>query len=327
MSSSRSTRLGALLAGALVTTIAVTGCSSSNEAGTNAAAVGAPAAEGDWAKSEGTLVFGAVPDKAGSDANNKPLEDFLAKQTGYEVEYYPTADYTALIAAAVAGKIDVMSSGALQYVMAVNKGAEIEPVAAQLNSPDVEEPGYYSEAMVSAGSSITSLADAKGKTVCFVDPNSTSGFLFGLYQLSQAGLDVESTEVDANGNPVFDDFTAYFAGAHDKSEQAVASKQCDVGFAEDVVAEAGVQAGEVTVIGKEFVPGGPLSISSALPADVKTKVTEALQGASLEAITSSGVPLTDGFTKGYFGVEAEDAAFYSTIEDLCSSIPAAKCAK
>jgi phosphonate transport system substrate-binding protein len=321
MSRSPRTRLGALAASALIAALALSGCSSA-ASGSDAAA-----SDGTWAKSEGTLVFGATPDQAGSDSNNKPLEDYIAKETGLKVEYYPTADYTALIAAAVAGKIDLMSSGALQYVMASNKGADIEPVAAMLTSAKVTDPGYYSEAIVPKGSSITDLAGAKGKTVCFVDPNSTSGFLFGLYQLQKAGLDVDSSGTDANGNPTFADFTPYFAGAHDKSAQAVASGQCDVGFAEDSVTEPAAAAGQLTVIGKEYVPGGPLSISSTLPADVKAKLTTALQGATPDAIQAAGITLTDGFTKGYFGAKPEDASYYSGIADLCDSITAAKCAK
>jgi phosphonate transport system substrate-binding protein len=322
MFSSRSKRIGTIVAAALITGVALTGCSSPSSATS-----GSPSSKGTWAKSEGTLVFGATPDQAGSDSNNKPLEDYIAKETGYKVEYYPTADYTALIAAAVAGKVDLVTSGALQYVMADNKGAKLDAVAATLSSPAVTDPGYYSEAIVAKGSSITSLADAKGKTVCFVDPNSTSGFLFGLYQLKKAGLDVDSSGTDANGNPTFKDFKAYFAGAHDKSEQAVASKQCDVGFAEDSVVTPAVKKGDITVIGKEYVPGGPLSISTVLPADVKAKLATVLQGATVDAIKNSGVTLTSGFTDTFFGVEKEGASYYTSIHDLCNSISAAKCAK
>lgn len=319
----RTKRLGVLAATALVAAVALTGCSASGSAATGGSSESA--GSGTWAKSQGTIVFGATPDQAGSDSNNKPLEDYIAKETGYTVEYYPTADYTALIAAAVSGKIDVMTSGALQYVMATNKGAKLEPVAATLSSPDVDDPGYYSEAIVPKGSSITKLADAKGKKVCFVDPNSTSGFLFGLYQLQKAGLDVDSSKTDASGNPQFTDFTAYFAGAHDKSEQAVASGQCDVGFAEDSVVEPAAKAGDVTVLGKQYVPGGPLSISTKLPTDVQAKLKTVLSGASLDAIEKSGVSMTDGFKEGYFGAQAEDQDYYKSITDLCKTISAAKC--
>lgn len=196
------TLLSVAVAGAL-SAAALTGCSSTDSASSG------------WAKAPPeTLVFAAVPpDKAGSDANWKPMQNYLAKTTGYEVEYYPTSDYTALVAALVAGKADVGVMGGLQYVMATNKGAEIEPVAAGLTSPDAEDAGYFSEAIVAADSPIASLADAKGKSVCFVDPNSTSGFLFGLNALSKAGLDVTSTGQDANGRPTFDDFTPFFAAA------------------------------------------------------------------------------------------------------------------
>ena len=272
-------------------------------------------------------MFGAVPDQAGSDTNSKPLEDYIAKETGYKVEYYPTSDYTALIAAAVAGKVDIMSSGALQYVQAVNKGAKVKPVAAELTSPAVTDPGYYSEAIVPKGSAITSLAGAKGKTVCFVDPDSTSGFLYGLYQLSKAGISVNSSGTDASGNPTFKDFKAYFAGAHDKSEQAVASGQCDVGFAEDSVVDPAAKAGKVTVLTKAYVPGGPLSVSTMLPAAVQAKVAKVLQGATVEAIKNSGVSLNSGFTTNYFGARPESSSYYQPIDKLCGSIPSAQCAK
>ncbi|WP_267422247.1 MULTISPECIES: phosphate/phosphite/phosphonate ABC transporter substrate-binding protein [unclassified Curtobacterium] len=323
---SRSTRIGIVGSVLTLAVVALTGCSASSTAATGDGTAAA-ASSGTWAKAKGTLVFGAVPDQAGSDANNKPLEEYIAKKTGYQVEYYPTADYTALIAAAVAGKVDVMSSGGLQYVQATNKGASLAPVAATLSSPDVKDPGYYSEAITKAGSSVTSLKQAKGKTVCFVDPNSTSGFLFGLYQLNKAGVDVSTSGTDASGNPKFTAFTAYFAGAHDKSEQAVASGQCDVGFAEDSIAEPAAKKGDITVLGKQYVPGGPLSISTKLPKDVQTKLAGVLAGASPEAIKKAGITMTDGFTEGYFGAQAEDASYYKSIRDLCSTIPSADCAK
>ncbi|MDQ4214112.1 phosphate/phosphite/phosphonate ABC transporter substrate-binding protein [Microbacterium sp. ASV81] len=302
--------------------IALSACSSADGSTPTASA----SAAGTFAKSADTLVFAATPDQAGSDQNYKPIEDYIAKQTGLKVEYFPTSDYTALIAAMVAGKADITTSGGLQYVMATNKGADYSPVAAQLNSPNVTKAGYYSEAMANPKSGVTSVAGFKGKKVCFVDPNSTSGFLFGLYQLQKAGLDVKSTGTDANGNPQFKDFTAVFAGAHDKSEQAVAAGQCDAGFAEDTIAEAGSQKGEVKVVGKELVVGGPFTVSNKLPSDVKDKLTKALQDASLATVKGSGVTLSDGFAKNYFGVEKIDKAYYQPLFDLCKNIAAAKCA-
>lgn len=325
MLSSRQKRFGAVTVAALVATLTLAGCSAGSSS-TGSSSDDA-SSSGTWAKAKGTIVFAASPDQAGSDSNNKPLEDYIAKKTGYKVEYYPTADYTALTAAAVAGKVDMMTSGPLGYVMAVNKGAKLKPVVAIVGTPGLKDPGYYSEAIVPKGSAIKKVADAKGKTVCFVDPNSTSGFLYGLDQLKKAGLDVKSTSTDANGNPVFSDFTAYFAGSHDKSVEAVASKQCDMGFAEDSVATPAAAKGDITVIGKAYVPGGPVDISTTLPASVQAKLTKVLKEATLENIKKSGVTLTDGFTSSYFGVNAEPLSYYESVYDVCNSIPAAQCSK
>ncbi|MFG1923051.1 phosphate/phosphite/phosphonate ABC transporter substrate-binding protein [Cryptosporangium sp. NPDC048952] len=298
---------------------ALAGCSSDSDSDSGSG-------DGKWASKEGTLVFGTVPDKAGSDSNWKPLEDYVAKQTGYQVEFYPTSDYTALIAAAVAGKVDVASFSGLTYVQATNKGAELTVASAYIASKGLTDPGYYSEAIVPAGSTITTLAQAKGKKVCFVDPNSTSGFLFGLLALKKAGLSVETSGKDASGAPKFTDFTASFAGSHDKSVQAVEAKQCDIGFAEDSEAEPAAKAGKAKVVSKEYVPGGPLVYASTLPQDVQDKLKTTLSSISLDQMKSAGVTTTDEFLEGFQGAQPQTDDYYKAIRDICTDIPAANCA-
>jgi phosphonate transport system substrate-binding protein len=315
----RKMRSTAVLAGvAAVALTAVTACGSSNNNNSE---------PGTWAKASGTIVFAATPDQAGSDSNWKPLEEYIAKQTGYKVEYYPTADYTALIAALVAGKADIGTMGGLQYVNALNKGAKTTAVSAVIASAGLTDPGYYSEAMVPKGSDITSVAGFKGKKVCFVSSTSTSGFLFPMLALKKAGLTVDASGTDANGNPTFADFKAFFAGAHDKSVQSVASKQCDAGFAEDSEAEAAAKAGTVTVVDKQYVPGGPLTVSTTLPASVQAKLKSVLGSITLDQITAAGVTVTDGFKSGFYAAKPETDDYYKTIRDICAQITAAKCAK
>ncbi|BDZ51432.1 phosphate-import protein PhnD [Frondihabitans sucicola] len=309
-------------AAALLAVATLAGCSASN----GAAGATAEAGQGTYAKSSDTLVFGAVPDQAGSDSNWKPVEDYIAKKTGKKVEFYPTSDYTALIAAAVAGKVDIASFSGLTYVQAVNKGAKLGVASAVVSSPGLKDPGYYSEAIVPKGSPITKLADFAGKKICFVDPNSTSGFLFPLLALSKAGLSVKSSGTDASGNPKFSDFTASFAGAHDKSVQSIATKQCDAGFAEDTEADAAAKKGQVTVIDKQYVPGGPLVYSKALPSAEQTKLTSIMKSITVDDITAAGISTSDGFTSTFFGAIAEKDSYYKSIRDICTQVPAAECA-
>lgn len=314
--------VGAAIA-ALLAAAALAGCSSNSDSPSGSSST----EPGKWASAQGTLVFATVPDKAGSDSNWKPLEDYIAKQTGYKVQFYPTSDYTALIAAAVAGKVDVASFSGLTYVQAENKGAELTVASAVIASKGLTDPGYYSEAIVPAGSTISSVADFKGKSVCFVDPNSTSGFLFPLLALSKAGLSVASNSTDASGAPAFTDFKATFAGSHDKSVQAVAAKQCDAGFAEDSEAEAAAAQGTVKVLDKQYVPGGPLVYSSTLPQSVQDKLKSVLSSITLDQISSAGISVTDAFSSGFQAALPKDDSYYQSIRDICSQVPAAKCAK
>lgn len=313
------TKTMAVLAAGVVVLTALAACSSTSSPTTSADPDEGTFASGD----SGTLVFATVPDKAGTDSSWKPLEDYIAKKTGLKVEFKPTTDYAALISAGIAGQVDVGSFSGATYTLAEKKGAKFDLVSAVGVEAGADQPGYYSEAIVPASSSITKVSDFKGKKVCFVSPESTSGFFFPLNTLKTAGLSTDSTGNDANGDPIFSDFTAFFAGAHDKSVAAVESGQCDVGFAEDTEAEA---AKDLKVIDKELVPGGPIVISSTLPKSVKDKLVKALSNVTLDDITASGVTVTDAFTSGFQFAKKVDSKFYDQILDICNTIPAAGCA-
>jgi len=316
------TKTMAAVAASFVVLASLSACSTGTPSGSATPTVDPN--EGTFASGdEGTLVFATVPDKAGTDSSWKPLEDYIAKKTGLKVDFKPTTDYAALISAGIAGQVDVGAFSGATYTLSVKKGAKFDLVSAVGVEAGAEKPGYYSEAIVPANSPIKSVADFKGKTICFVSPQSTSGFFFPLHTLKEAGLSVDSTSKDANGNPVFADFTAYFAGAHDKSVAAVESGQCDVGFAEDTEADA---AKDLKVIDKQLVPGGPLVISSALPLAIKDKLVKALSDVTLDDITGAGVTVTDAFTAGFKFAKTVDSTFYDQILDICTTIPAAGCA-
>jgi ABC-type phosphate/phosphonate transport system substrate-binding protein len=97
-----------------------------------------------------------------------------------------------------AGKIDLASYGPFSYIIAKDGGVPIEPLAAPVNAPG-DAPAYTSLAYVKAGSDITSLDQAKGKKVCFVDAASTSGFLVPTKGLMDVGTKADITPVMAGG--------------------------------------------------------------------------------------------------------------------------------
>lgn len=320
--------LAAATAGAALVAL-LAGCSSSPSS-TSAAGT---SDSGTFAQDSKTLVFSSLPAEDGTDPN-AALEQYIAKKTGLKVKSVPTTDYSSLIAAGVAGQLDVAVFSGATYVTALNKGAKLDVVSAEITSPGLTVPGYYSNPIVpnKDASKYQTVSQFKGKKICFVDPTSTSGYFYPLLALQAAGIDITPSGTDASGNPTFKDFTAYFAGTHPKSVQAVANGQCDVGFAEDAESEA--SGSGVTVVkdaatvgdgkGRQLVPGSPVVISDTLPAALKKKLTSALGTVSADTIKNAGV--TTPVDKSFFGILPETKSFYDPIYKGCGDATIKKAA-
>ncbi|UJP10192.1 phosphate/phosphite/phosphonate ABC transporter substrate-binding protein [Microbacterium sp. KUDC0406] len=271
-----------------------------------------PTAEGGYAVDASTLVFGVVPDSVDTETNYQPLMDYIAKETGKKVEYHESTDYAALIEAAIAGKVDVASFSGFTYITATNNGAELTPISS-IVTKEGQEPGYYSQAIVPKGSSVKSLADFTGRKVCFVDPSSTSGYLFPSYNLLEAGIDPEK------------DITPVFAGKHDVSVTKVGEgKECEAGFAEDSEV---AKSDKVTKIAETMVPGAPLVYADALPDDVKKKLTDALSEVTIDDIIAAGVSSadSDAFRATFYATKPVDDKYYDVIRDICKKTNATQC--
>ena len=298
-----------VLAGAAVLALGLAACSGSAGA---APVSDAPAASGGFAIDENTLVFGVVPDSVDTETNYSPLMDYIAQQTGKKVEYHESTDYAALIEAAIAGKVDVASFSGFTYITAANNGAKLTPISS-IVTKEGQEPGYYSQAIAPADSDIDGIEDFKGKKVCFVDPSSTSGYLFPSYNLLEAGIDPEN------------DVTPVFAGKHDVSVTKTGEgKECEVGFAEDSEV---VKSDKVKVIAETMVPGAPLVYSDNLPDELKTQLTELLAEVTIDEIIDSGVTSadSDGFRSVFYETKPVDDAYYDVIRDICKKTNASQC--
>lgn len=272
----------------------------------------AGASGGKFAIDANTLVFGVVPDSVDTETNYTPLMDYIAKETGKDVQYHESTDYAALIEAANAGKIDVASFSGFTYVTATNQGAKLTPISS-IVTKEGAEPGYLSQAIVPKGSGITSYADMKGKKVCFVDPSSTSGYLIPSYNLLKAEVDPK------------EDIEAVFAGKHDVSVQKTAEGlECEAGFAEDSEV---IKNDKVTVIGETQVPGAPIVLSTELPAELKTQLTDMLAEVTIEQIIAAGIKNadSDAFRSVFHETKPVNDAYYDTIRDICKTINATQC--
>jgi phosphonate transport system substrate-binding protein len=239
----------------------------------------------------------------------------LEKETGKKITFQKATDYAAIIEGQRVGKIDIAVYGPFSYVLARNSGLNIQPAAAFVTAKGAK-PGYRSYGFVKTGSPIKSLADAKGKKVCFVEPDSTSGYLY-----PSAGL------LQAKVNPK-KDIKPIMTGGHDASVLAVASGQCDLGFAYDAMVDhqlidkGQLKKGAVTTIWKsELIPGSPAAVSNDLAPALKNKIVNALQTkANVDYLKAHGFckqVCTIGDQSNY-GFTKVDDSLYDGVRKVCA---------
>lgn len=215
---------------------------------------------------------------------NQCLVDYVQKALGVPVKLYTPADYDGVIQGLLGGTIDFANLGASGYAKAfVTDPNAVEPLAVTAN-PDGSYV-YYSIGFARKDSGITSLADAKGKTLDFGDPNSTSGYL-----IPNIELRAKLGDLDKYFSKVA------FSGGHEQTIVAVYNKQVDVGVSwadgqgnwedgfNNGAFRKAVDAGLidmnnlVEIWRSKPIPNGPWVFRKVLPQDVKAKVLALLEG-------------------------------------------------
>jgi phosphonate transport system substrate-binding protein len=284
----------------------------------------AGSAGGGNAADPDTLVFASVPSEESADLRQdyQPVIDMLARETGKKIEFRQATDYAAVIEGQISGQVHIAQYGPLSYVLAQTKGAQITAVGAQVDERG-GQPGYRSYGIVKAGSPITSLDQMAGKKVCFVDPNSTSGYLYPSAGLIQAGVDPA-----AGVTPVF-------AGGHDSSVLEVNAGRCDAGFAYDTMVDAQLiekgqlTPGAVTTIWRsETIPGSPVAVANSLSPELQATLVDAFQNKA-----NSDHLLAEGFCtgeckigdEGVWGYAKVDNAFYDPVRQVCATTKNENC--
>ena len=76
-----------------------------------------------------------------------------------------------------------------------------------------------------------------------------------------------------------------------------------------------------------MVPGEPMSISDALPAELKTKIIDGLRNATIEQIRAAGIPGadSDAFKAVFYAMVPIDDKYYDQIRDICKATRAPQC--
>ena len=256
--------------------------------------------------------------------NTECVAEGLKAATGVpDVQIFPSPDYNGVIQGLLGGTIDIASMGASSYAAIYLQDPDaVDPILTYTQSDG--SSGYYSIMVARKDSGIKTLADAKGKSIGFADPDSTSGYLVPNVALPK--------EV---GMPVKEYFSeSGFGGGHENLVLGVLDGKFDVGttFGSGVgnweegytggnlyqmVNKGNLDMDDIVEVWKSpLIPNGPLMVSNTLSDDMKAKVETyfmELPKKDLACFHS----YTQGANKDYIQV---DQSFYQTIIDARKSV-------
>ena len=274
-----------------------------------------------------TLVVGEVgqENSAALTSSLAPITNLVKKQLGVDLKVVTGTSYSSMIEAQKTGKAQIVLYGPFSWFIAKNK----QKLNASLLAIPITAPGtngsYYSQAVVNPTVSpdITSLNQAKGKSVCFSDPASTSGFLIPSYGLLQVGIDPQK---DVKGT---------FAGSDSTTAIDVSKGQCQIGFTNTVnlpQAEQthSVDPAKVKVIWQsQQIPASPLAISNSVPASLRTALGKLLiNQANSPWLTDHGYCTSVSqctTTTTQWGYAPPSVANYSLIGTVCKVTKSPAC--
>ena len=201
--------------------------------------------------------------------NYEPVKAYLTKTLGIPVELKVTMDYNGAIEAMRAKHIEMAWFGPFSYVLA----AEVAGAEALVNGVrrDTGKSTYKTIFVTHKDSGIKNIKDLNGRSVAFVDPASTSGYLIPMSILKKQGYAPEK------------DFkTTVYAGTHNAVQLAVKNRKVDIGADSDTSFSRMVKAGEIdpkvnlVIHESDPIPGSPLVIRGDLDPAFKKRVQKAL---------------------------------------------------
>jgi phosphonate transport system substrate-binding protein len=245
------------------------------------------------------IVMSFVPSGDTQDiiASGDQIAEMMSEKTGLVVTAEVGTDFAATREAMGAGKAHIGWLNTFNYVLASEKyDVDVGLVTVRYGANS-----YKGQINVRADSGIESLDDLKGKVMCWVDPNSTSGYIIPRIMLQANGIDPDA------------DFSQTIeAGSHNNVVTQVYNGDCDAGATyadarssiEDDVAD--VKEKVVVLAETTDIPNDSVSFIKDIPADVREKLVNALL--EIAASEEGQVALENLYSIA--GLEAADDSFY-----------------
>jgi len=254
------------------------------------------------------LVLALVPSSTAETLidDAQPLADRLTEKLGIPVEVEVPLNYTAVVEGLDAGTIDIAMLNSFGYVLS----HEMSDTKCILKSVRYGSATYHGQFLVMKDSGIESIEDLKGKRIAFVDPASTSGYIFAAATLKANGIDPEA------------DMDSLFAGGHDKAIVALLNGQVDVAVSFDdarttVKGDFPNVMDDTKIIGiTEEIPNDTVSVRAGL----SNELTEEIKTAFLEiAETEEGQEILYSIYE-INGLEAAEDSEYDPVRQAAEDL-------
>jgi len=194
------------------------------------------------------------------------ITELLQDQTGLVFDVNVATSYSAVIEAMGAKKAHMATLATFSYLLAHEKyGVDCALVSVRYGSPY-----YKGQIITGADTGIESVEDIAGKTMCWVDATSTSGYIVPRVMLQAAGVD-----------PDTDLAQQVEAGSHDNVVLSVYRGDCDAGAtfvdARGNVADEFPDVNDKVVVVAESaeIPNDGLQFIADFPTDLRAQIVQA----------------------------------------------------
>ncbi|HXJ85096.1 MAG TPA: phosphate/phosphite/phosphonate ABC transporter substrate-binding protein [Candidatus Methylomirabilis sp.] len=223
----------------------------------------------------------------------------ITRVSGVPVRAQVSSDYAGVVEALRSRRVDLAFVHPVGYVLANREAGCLILVRDVWQGKTAYTARFY----VRKGSGIERLEDLRGKTVAFVDPASSSGYIYPMVLLIKRGL-----VRDRDPKTFFKD--ALFAGTHDAALLAVLHGRVDAAASFDKAPEAYLKdpalVARLSVVGETpEIPEAGICARPGLPPDTLARLKRALlaiKGPEHAAVLKQIYDI-DGF------VEASDADY------------------
>ena len=230
-----------------------------------------------------TFTIAYAPNESTTDSTDarSTLAKDLGKVINMEVKEIQASDYTAIIEALRTGKADMAYMGALAVAMGAER-AGVTPIVMKAPNGDKAQAVYHSVFVTQKDNSeINSIKDFKGKTIAFVDPDSTSGNLVPTSEIMKASPDLHLTNEKIHTNGEFFEAVS-FSGKHQAGLQAVIKGDVDIVPISDQIMASEFKNGNADenavkiVHSSAAIPAEAMVVSKTVNEDLKKTLTKFL---------------------------------------------------